>query len=82
MILILRLRFFQNLKEHSLAPISIVSLERNKSKKAEKTQLRLEKKIFYEENRSKLQKNQIKTNCLVRDNDSEMEDECFNDLFE
>jgi len=57
-------------------------LEKNKSKKAEKTQLRLKKKIFYEENRSKLSKNQNKTNCLVRDNDSEIEEECFNDLFE
>ncbi len=65
-----------------MAPISIVSLERNKSKKAEKTQLRLEKKLYYEENLSKLNKNTSKENCLFRKDDTETEEEYFNDLFE
>jgi hypothetical protein len=65
-----------------LAPISIVSLERNKLKRAEKTQLRLEKKLFYEENRSELNKPKNKENCLVKNNDTETEEEYFNDLFE
>lgn len=77
-------RFFENLKDNCLASTTaaVVSLDKSKTKKAEKAQLRLEKKTFYDENRSKLNTNKTENKGNCQGNSDTENEANFNDLFE